>query len=293
MGRHRSRSASPPSLDGYSYVRPLGVGGFAQVLLYEEDMPRRGVAVKVMDPATMDAGAIRLFTAEANAMARVSSHPCIVTIFTASVAPDGRPYIVMEYCPSSYGSRYRQPSSIPSQEVLRIGVRIGGALETVHQAGMLHRDITPSNILVNSLGAPALSDFGIAVTLTEPTGPAMGMSVPWSAPEVISETTMGTVRSEVYSLAATLATLLSGHSPAHVVGGSNTRVELAQRILRGRIAPVTRADVPVALRTVLLRALSRDPDRRQGSAAELVADLQEVEASLGLPVTAADMGVLR
>src|SRR4051794_22213637 len=95
----------PPQIPGFDYVRPLGSGGFAQVYLYEQDMPRRVVAVKVLNPAktasVVAAEKLReVFEGEADVMARLSSHPSIVTIYQASISLDGSPYIAMEYCPA-------------------------------------------------------------------------------------------------------------------------------------------------------------------------------------------------
>ena len=89
----------PPELQGFEYLRPLGTGGFADVFLYEQQLPKREVAVKVLLADRLSAGAAEEFTNEANVMAMLSTHPAIVTIYQAGVAADGRPYIVMEYCP--------------------------------------------------------------------------------------------------------------------------------------------------------------------------------------------------
>ena len=91
--------SEPPALPGFSYLHPLGAGGFADVFLYEQQMPRRKVAVKVLLADRLTTGAAQEFTDEANVMAMLSTHPAIVTIYQAGVAGDGRPYLVMEYCP--------------------------------------------------------------------------------------------------------------------------------------------------------------------------------------------------
>ncbi len=87
----------PPQLPGFTYLQPLGAGGFADVFLYEQEMPRRKVAVKVLLADRITTGAAQEFTDEANVMAMLSTHPAIVTIYQAGVAGDGRPYLVMEY----------------------------------------------------------------------------------------------------------------------------------------------------------------------------------------------------
>ena len=81
----------PPVLAGLSYVRPLGSGGFADVFLYEQDMPRREVAVKVLPRDVRDGELLRMFNAEADVLARLSAHPSIVTVYQAGISADGRP----------------------------------------------------------------------------------------------------------------------------------------------------------------------------------------------------------
>ena len=97
----------PPLLPGLTYVRPLGSVGFADVFLYEQDMPRRAVAVKVLPGDLRDPELVRMFNAEADVLAHLSAHPSIVTVYQAGISADGRPYIVMEYCPGSLAQRYR------------------------------------------------------------------------------------------------------------------------------------------------------------------------------------------
>jgi hypothetical protein len=131
-----------------------------------------------------------------------------------------------------------------------------------------------------------LSDFGIAATLSEAdVTEAIGLSIPWSAPEVLLDETSGTIASEVWSLGATMYSLLAGRSPFEVPGKENTSAELIHRITKGRPLPIGRADVPPRLEQVLLRAMSRKPSQRQRSALELIRELQSVEVELGLPQT--------
>lgn len=284
--------AAPPVLGGFSYVRPLGTGGFADVFLFEQNMPRRPVAVKVLLQDIVDDGLLRMFNAEADVMARLSSHPSILTIYQASVSADGRPYIVMEHCPSSMATRYRQ-ERIPVPEVLSLGIKIGSALETAHRAGLLHRDIKPSNILTTGFGAPVLSDFGIAASITaRGDSEVFAMSVPWSAPEVVDETISGSIPSEVWSLGATVYSLLAGRSPFEIAGsGQNTRDQLKSRIRKAVYTPIGRDDVPASLEALLQRSMSKDPSRRQASAAQFAYELQLVQHELGLPATALEVAV--
>ena len=281
----RRLPSTPPNLPGFAFIRVLGSGGFADVFLYEQNMPRRLVAVKVLLAEVVNDEMRQMFQAEANLMAQLSSHPSILTVYQASVAADGRPYLVMEYCSSTLGQRYRAVQ-LPLAEVLSIGVRIASAVETAHRQGVLHRDIKPSNILTTAYGHPVLSDFGIAATLGEAeTSDAVGLSIPWSAPEVLLDDVSGSVASEVWSLGATVYSLIAGRSPFEVPGGDNASVALMARIEKAKPAPTGRVDVPKSLERVLARAMSRRPQDRQGSALEFIRDLQSVEEELGLPQT--------
>lgn len=287
----RRLPSQPPVLPGFSYVHVLGSGGFADVFLYEQNMPRRQVAVKVMLSEVVNDQVRQMFQAEANLMAQLSAHPSILTVYQASVSSDGRPYLVMELCSASLSERYRR-EPIPVPEVLRIAIKIGSAVETAHRAGVLHRDIKPSNILQTAYGHPVLSDFGIASTLgTQKDENSVGLSIPWSAPEVLLDETPGSIASEVWSLAATTYSLLAGRSPFEVPGGANTSSDLMGRIARARPQPIGRPDVPASLEAVLRKAMSRRPEQRPASALEFVRELQLVEAELGLPQTAAEIAM--
>ncbi|NTW42136.1 MAG: serine/threonine protein kinase, partial [Cellulomonadaceae bacterium] len=285
----RREASQPPVIPGFEYVRLLGMGGFADVFLYRQLMPRRPVAVKVLLASSLDDEARVRFRTEADLMATLSHHPSIVTIHHADVAPDGRPYLVMEYCSrSGLGQRYRA-ERMGVAEVLRIGVRLASAVETVHRAGILHRDIKPANVLITDFGWPALTDFGIAETTGLAAGVTVGMSIPWSPPELLAEEPTGDVRADVYSLAATVFSLLARRSPFEVAGGSNTAADLIARIERAPLGPTGRGDVPESLQAVLARAMEKDPARRHHSALAFARALQQVEAELMLPLTPLDL----
>jgi hypothetical protein len=222
-------------------------------------------------------------------MAQLSAHPSILTVYQAGVSGDGRPYLVMELCSASLSERYRR-ERIPVAEVLRIAVRIGSAVETAHRAGVLHRDIKPSNILLTAHGHPVLSDFGIAATIAAVREEdSVGLSIPWSAPEVLLDETGGTVESEVWALAATVYSLLAGRSPFEVPGGANGSSDLMSRIARAKPQPIGRPDVPASLEELLRRSMSRRPENRPASAIEFVRELQQIESELGLPQTSVEV----
>ncbi|MBN9184868.1 MAG: serine/threonine protein kinase [Microbacterium sp.] len=278
--------SAPPVLPGLTYVRPLGSGGFADVFLYEQDMPRRSVAVKVLPSDVHDPEMLRMFNAEADVLAHLSAHPSIVTVYQAGLSADGRPYIVMEYCPGSLAHRYRT-ERLPLDEVLAIGVKMGSALESSHRAGLVHRDVKPSNILVTSFGIPVLADFGISSSLSSTSGgEVLAMSVPWSAPEVIAERTTGSVASEVWGLGATVYSLLAGRSPfERLEPGQNSRDQLRRRIQHATYPRMTRPDVPDTVQDILAKAMSREPADRYPTALAFAEALRGAQAELGLAQT--------
>ncbi|WP_456825480.1 serine/threonine-protein kinase [Cellulomonas sp. P5_E12] len=285
----RREASTPPRLPGYEHLRVLGLGGFADVFLYQQELPRREVAVKVLLAGSLDDEVRSRFQQEANLMAQLSHHPSIVTIYHAAIAADGRPFLVMEYCSRpGLAERYRQ-ERISVAEALRIGVRLASAVETAHRAGILHRDIKPANVLTTDFGWPALTDFGIAATTGHGAGATVGMSIPWSPPELLGEHPTGDERSDVYSLAATIYSLLAGRTPFEVPGGENTAQQLVARIERSPLPPTGRDDVPWGLQDLLERAMAKHPARRFESAAAVARALQQVEADLRLPITPLDL----
>ena len=282
----RRALSTPPLLPGYAVIRPLGTGGCADVFLYEQDFPRRYVAVKVLSETAINAEVMRTFTTEIDTVARFSNHPNIVTIYHAGVAPDGRPFFVMEYCPKtiSVGLDDQRPAL---SRVLETGISIAGAIEMVHNAGYTHGDIKPSNILVTSYGAIVLADFGIARERRRANNSdTRALSLPWSAPELIRGETEGSRASEIWSLGATLYTLLTGHSPFETTrGDDNHRKKLTVRILKARYVPIDRPDVPQRLENVLKISLARDPSRRFQSAGEFERELRAIQDELGFPAS--------
>ncbi|MBO9579174.1 MAG: serine/threonine protein kinase [Microbacteriaceae bacterium] len=287
----RRPQSSPPVLPGFAYVRPLGAGGFADVFLYEQDMPRRVVAVKVLSADAINPEVRRLFNAEADVMAQLSAHPSILTIYQASVSSDGRPYLATEFCPESFGDRYKQsPLALPT--VLDAGIRMAAALETAHRAGVLHRDIKPSNILVTQLGQPVLADFGIATSLAaiDDSEQLVAMSIPWSSPEVVTEATTGSVQTEVWSLGATMYTLLAGRSPfAAPEREKNTRDLMRERVVKAHYTPLRRPDVPPQVEQLLARSMAKDPAQRPQGMLAFAEELRWVQQELGLPLTSIEV----
>lgn len=301
----RRPASTPPELPGYTFVRLLGSGGFSDVFLYEQHLPKRRVAVKVLLTDELTAANRAAFVAEANLMAQLSAHPFIVTIYHADVAADDRPYLVMEYCSGpSLAERYKS-ETFSVEDALRTGVRLSSAVATAHSAGILHRDIKPANVLSNDFGWPALTDFGISSAVeddalpvhtqtldrndTDTSGQSVGMSVPWSPPEMFEDEPNPDVRADVFSLAATIYTILAGHSPFEVRGRSNGTLDLIGRIERGQLTPLQREDVPRSLIAVLRKGMATDREERYAGAVDFARALQRVELELGYAATAIDV----
>lgn len=278
----------PPSLPGHTFVRRLGRGGFADVYLYEQQMPRREVAVKVLFHDADDDVHER-FTTEANVVAQLSGHPAIVPIYQAGLSDDGRPYLVLEYCPGPNLAVRSAAQPLSVLESLAIVIQVAGAVETAHRAGILHRDIKPHNILTNAYGRAKLTDFGIALVSDHASAQGgTGLSVPWAPPELL-DAGRPSVASDVYSLAATLYSLLAGRSPFELAGGDNDQVAVMMRIARQAVRRIGREDIPDLLYDVLDRGLSKDPQARYPSALAFAHALQSVQDSMLLAPTAVDV----
>ena len=309
----RRLASQPPVLPGFQFIRQLGSGGFSDVVLYEQELPKRSVAVKVLLTDSVDDAARARFVAEANVMARLSAHPYIVTIHHADVSADDRPYLVMEYCSGpSLGDRFKR-ERFTVEDALRIGVRLSSAIATAHSVGILHRDIKPANVLTTDFGWPALTDFGIASALEElpvhtaslgslrggdaDTGTSgsrsVGLSVPWSPAEMFDDDPQPDVRSDVFSLAATLHTILAGRTPFEVPGRANGTLDLIGRIERGMITPIDRDDLPPSLVAVLRKGMATARADRFATAVDFARALQRVELELGFAPTSIDVPNLR
>ena len=277
--------APPPRIPGFRFLEHLGSGGFADVYLYEQDRPRRRVAVKVLLSDLRSEASRASFEAEANLMAQLSSHPYIVTIYEADITAEGRSYLAMEYCSRpSLDTRYRQ-EGLPLSEVLAVGIQVASAVETAHRAGIAHRDIKPANILTTDYNRPALTDFGISGTTDTEDDEHLGMSIPWSPPEALTGARVDGVRADIYALGATLYTLLAGRSPFMQPGRGNTQRDLLDRIISEPLRPTGRSDVPESLELALATAMAKSADSRYSSAYAFALALQRTQTELNLAVT--------
>ncbi len=253
----------------YRIERELGHGGMAAVYLARDEELGRPVAVKVLpEHLALDDAFRARFVREARLAGRLS-HPNIVRVFDAG-DDDGRPFIVMEYVP---GGSLADPGPLPVAGVVDLGVQACAALQHAHDAGLVHRDVKPANLLVRNDGVLKIADFGIAraaeSTRHTEAGTLLGTAA-YLAPEQIAGSD-ATPASDLYSLGAVLYELLTGQPPYTF----SSLAELAAKQADGTIEPVADVvpSVPHEVEAAVMHALARDPRFRPGSAAELAQEL--------------------
>ena len=267
-------AASPPQIWGLTDWRALSRGGFAIVWVARQESLNRLVAVKV-DRRTLDSDAEqRRFLREAGAVGRMSGHPGIVTVHDAGILGDNRPYLVMKLCEGGSLTKWVKADQRPSVEhVQEVGVLIADALAATHARGVLHRDVKPANILMDSYGHAGLADFGLAA-LSDPgleTESFEAITPAYAPPEVLNRKPP-TEAGDVYSLGATLYALLAGHPPRWPDDGMPTVSGMLSRL----DDPIERIPgVDSGLMDVLLRAMATHPADRL-TAAQLRDQLSEL-----------------
>lgn len=247
--------------------RAIARGGFAIVWEARQESLNRLVAVKV-DERKLDTEAEqRRFLREAGAAGRMSGHPGIVTVHDAGLLIDDRPFLVMELCPGGSLTRWITADPRPSQRRIReVGVRIADALAAAHLLGVLHRDVKPANILIDAYNNAGLADFGLA-TLIDPDMPLSetveAITPAYAPPEVFAKKPL-TEYADVYSLAATLYAILSGHPPRW---SETTEMPSVPEIIKRQKAPIRRIPgVDKTFMDVLLSALAEEPESRPTAA---------------------------
>lgn len=265
---------APVSADGtlghYRLGRLLGRGGMGQVWLAEDTRMGREVALKVLPPELAeDQEYRRRFEREARLAARLRG-PHIVPIHNFGEL-DGRLFIDMELVDGSdLAHRLSAQGRLSPKAAVDIVAQVAEALDVAHGAGLIHRDVKPSNVLLLASGFAYLIDFGIARGVGQTTLTSTGVAVgTWSymAPERFSG--VEDLRSDVYSLACMLYECLTGSRPY-------TATNPAQQMAAHLTAPTPRASahnpaVPMALDEVIARGMAKDPGHRYASAGELAA----------------------
>ena len=235
----------------------------------------RDVAVKIMHADLGDdADFVRRFEAEARRAASVS-HPNLVAIYDVGTE-EGAPYIVMELVEGGdLAALLRRGRPLEPRQAAQIAVEVAAALEAAHDAGLVHRDVKPGNILMGSDGRPRVADFGIARATGEEsltrTGAMLG-SVEYFSPEQ-ARGERATPASDVYGLGVVLYELLTGSRP---FSGDSPYAVATARLRQPAPDPRrARRAVPEALSAIVLRAMAVTPTDRFGSAAEMRGALEQ------------------
>lgn len=268
---------------GLADPQEIGRGGFGVVYRCWQHSLDRTVAVKVLT-ADLDDENRERFMREQRAMGRLSGHPNIVNILEIGTTASGRPFIVMQYAPGSLDALIRKRGPLDWCAALQLGVKLAGALETAHRAGILHRDVKPANILFTEYGEPQLTDFGIARMAGgfETRAGFIAGTPAFTAPEVLSGAAP-TVASDLFGLGATLFCALTGHAAFERQSGESVVAQFL-RISSQPVPDLGRIDIPDALTRAVERAMARDPAERPPSAGEFGAQLSDIGRQIGLGV---------
>lgn len=260
----------PPTLppSRFRRIRPLGSGGFGTVWLAMDTALDRTVAVKVAK--VPDAETERRIRREARALAAVH-HPNCVRIYDILTDADGELAIVMEYVPGrSLSGEIDSRGRLSDASAARLWGTLAGVLHAAHGQGVLHRDVKPSNIIIDDGGYPHLIDFGIARAVGDVTLTAAGMVLgtpDFMAPEVAAGK-VASPSSDAWQLAATVSYALAGRPPrGHRDGAIAAMLAAAQGEPCNQIPPQS------AHRALLEQALHPDPAQRPS--------LPAIQAELG------------
>ncbi|WP_330254184.1 protein kinase [Nocardia sp. NBC_00565] len=285
--RTRREVATPATAElaavGFENAVEIGRGGFGVVYRCWQVALDRTVAVKVLT-AQLDEDNRARFVREQRAMGRLTGHPNIVTVLQAGATASGRPYLVMPYHPlDSLDAWIRRRGPLPLEKVLRMGVKIAGALELAHGLGIVHRDVKPGNILLTDFGEPALTDFGNAhVTGGFRTAEGIVTGSPaFTAPEVLDRH-RPTAAADVYGLGATLFCALTGHAAFQRRSGENVVTQYL-RITTQPMPDLQDSGIPDDVSALVETAMSRDPHERP-SAAGLGESIRQAQQRHGFSV---------
>jgi WD40 repeat protein len=280
--------AEPPDLApgsrfaGYDIVCTLGRGGMGVVYLAEQRDPRRRVALKLVRTDRLAHLTRRQrqawldrFHGEGQKAASVTDD-CVVPVYEVG-AVDGHPFYSMRYVEGQTLAAAIEAGPLwKNRRVAALMEQVARAVQAIHEQGLLHRDLKPHNIIVDSRGRPYVTDFGLAKWLDVADGPTHTGEVlgspPYMSPEQAEDSTRVSEATDVYGLGATLYALLTGRPPFR---GATDRETLHQVMTRepvppGRLNPAVDQD----LETITLACLEKEPERRYDSAAEVADELR-------------------
>jgi len=256
----------------------IGSGGMSTVYRALDETLERWVAIKLLHgDISRDPDQLERFRREARVVARLS-HPHVVTVIDAG-EDEGKPYIVFEYVAGeTLKDRIRREGRLPISEAVAYAIEIGRALIAAHAERLVHRDVKPQNVLLDTEGRAKVTDFGIARSL-EAEGLTLPGRVLGTCDYVAPEQALGepvTAQSDLYSLGVCLYEMLTGEVPFT----ADTQVGVAMRHVREPLPDVRekRPEVSAALAAVVERTCSKERANRHPDARSLVADLEQVLA---------------
>jgi serine/threonine protein kinase len=254
----------------YRLVAQQGSGGMAVIYKAIDQALGRTVAIKILRPSlTPDPTFITRFQNEARSIANLT-HPNIVTVF--DVGDDNQThYIVMEYVDGrDLKKLIREYGALPIDRAVDLAIGICAGLGFAHRAGLVHADVKPQNILLNKDNQVKITDFGIALALSD-SQPKERQSVVWGSPHYFApEQAQGerpTAASDVYSIGVVMFEMLTGRLP---FTGANQQ-ELAMAHIRSPIPKVTDINpaVPESLSQIISKVMSKEPSNRYRMADQL------------------------
>jgi len=260
----------------YRLTQRIGAGSFATVWKGHDDDLDVPVAVKILADNWADNEDVRSrFLSEARLLRRLQDER-IVRVYDIGTLPDGRPYFVMDYCNGGSLELLRKHPAEPGR-VLRLCAEAARALEVLHRHNIIHRDVTPGNILLaqSETGQVKvlLADLGVAKSMVDRVGATMTAGTPaYMALEQANGTSLDQ-RADIYSIGAVTYALLSGRPPFPV----KTLADLLSRNPAINPAPIAdRIGAPPALDAVLFAALSPDPNQRPQTAEIMATALDQL-----------------
>ncbi len=260
-------TALPPAIGRFRPSRVLGRGGQGTVYLAHDPDLGRDVAVKTLTHRSRDAAKL---ANEARNCARLE-HPNIVALFEVGL-DQATPYLVYQFAkgqPLTFWTSGQQ--LLPVNRALLIMTRILDAMQYAHERGVLHRDLTPANILVDDNDQPHILDFGISVAISDTGGAhTMAGTANYMAPEVLANQPPSAA-SDLFALGVVLYELLTGEP---LFAADNT-MAVIYKVVNERIAPpsMKRAGLDATLDGILMKSLERDPSRRYAGAGAMRDDL--------------------
>ncbi len=259
----------------YRIIEKIGAGGMGEVYLAEDTKLNRNVALKFLPSHLCQDNDCRArFKREAQAAAKLN-HPNIVTIHDVS-EHQGRPFFAMEHVEGLSLREVIRSKELSLEKVIDLGLHICEGLSKAHQSDIVHRDVKPSNVVIDSEGRPKLLDFGLAAIkgteqLTK-TGSTLG-TVGYMSPEQIQGKEVDQ-RSDLFSLGVMLYEITTGHAPFK----GETEATTLNSVLNDKPEPLSRFKSGVSddLQRIVTKLLEKDPSLRYQSAAGVVSDLKRL-----------------